>query len=996
MRFTLLTTLMLVNAGLRLFAADPVSFQKPNLVAKYDAPAEVWESEAMPIGNGYMGAMIFGGVKNDLIQVNENTIWSGGPGDNANYNGGHLNTPAINRQNYQRARTALQNKVSEFSANKAAYIGANGTVVTNNYGSEAGTEIETLMNSLKGTKDNFGSYQTLGNIEISYNGVSTPEVVNIQTDCNNTTNASEKVDKLFDGSITTKWFADKGFSGSFPCYIAWEYSSTLSIVSYSLTSGNDTPGRDPKSWKLYGSTTGTNYELIDTQTNVAFEGRRQTKTFTLSATQTYKFFKIEIDGVFAGNNTTSPQLSEIAVELASTGVPDPTNYARVLDIDNAIHTVTYNEGPVNYTREYFMSYPDNVLVVRLTASEAGKISRTFTVSSLHANKSISAAGNVITMTGQPTNHKSFGMKFAQQVKALNTGGSLAIQGNKIVVTGADEVLLLMSASTNYQQSMDDQFNYFSPVDPLVTVGQNISNAASKTYAQLLATHQADYKALYNRMGVNLGNITNVPAKTTNQLLTDFYKTNTSEENLYAEMLYYQFGRYLLISSSRKNTLPANLQGVWAKDLSNAWNADYHTNINVQMNYWLAQQTNLKECHIPMIEYINSLVPRGKVTAKYYHCKPDGSDVRGWVTYHENNVWGNTAPATSGAYYCATANGWLCQDIWEYYQFNKDVTFLEDNYPTLLEAALFWVDNLWRDTRDGSLVANPSYSPEHGEYSLGCASDQGIIRELFDMTIKASEVLGKNTPEIAEIKAAQSKLAGPQIGLNGQFMEWKDEVTRDITGDGGHRHANHLFWLHPGSQIVAGRSAQDDKYAEAMKKALTTRGDGGTGWSKSWKVNFWARLKDGDHAHKMLKEAMTLTYKDNPANIGGVYQNLFDTHPPFQIDGNFGVTSGVTEMLVQSQGGYIELLPALPADWSAGTFKGIKARGNFELNAQWTGSSITSAEITSNSGGDCTIKYPNIKDYTITQRGGGAVSATVINDNTVSFATTTGATYDISK
>jgi len=1000
-QFMSMIIFLLIFNGIK---AQSIDFQKPALIAKYDSSATVWESEALPIGNGYMGAMIYGGVYSDIIQVNEHTLWSGGPGANPNYNGGHLRTPEINKRNLQDVRNALQVKMTDFSKNKAAFIDANGRVVTNNYTEDKefrmlllGRENEDTGNpgktdpnkGITGSDANFGSYQTLGNIEIAYNSVA-GYIINIETDCESTQSA-EAVANLFDNNINTKWYAAGGFK-SLPCYIAWEYPAPYTTKSYSLTSGNDTPGRDPKSWKLYGSNNGSSYTLINEQTNIVFDQRRQTKTFNLAKAETYKYYKIEITAI---QEDMPPQLSEISL-IPNADLPEYTNYSRQLDIDNSIHTISYNEDGTLFSREYFMSYPDNILVIRLKANASGKISRTFSITSPQPNKTITAQGNVITMTGRPTDHRTDALKFAQQVKIINTGGSLSTVEGRIVVENADEVVLLMAAATNYLQSKDNNFNYFSSIDPLTTVQQTMTKASSKTYDQLLLNHQTDYKALYERMGVNLGNIGSAPAKTTDKLLSDYYKTNTAAENLYTEMLFYQFGRYLLISSSRKNSLPANLQGVWAQELHNPWSADYHTNINIQMNYWLTQPTNLSECHYPMFDYINSLVPRGTYTAQHYYCKPDGSpNVRGWVIGHASNVWAHTAPSD---YYWGfnfpTAAGWLCQDIWEYYQFNLDKTFLAEHYNTMLQAALFWVDNLWRDERDGSLVANPSYSPEHGEYSLGASCDQAIIWELFDMVLKASEALGKNTLEVAEIKDAKSKLAGPQIGLGGQFMEWKDETTRDITGDGGHRHVNHLHWLHPGSQIVSGRSAQENLYVEAMKKTLYTRGDEGTGWSKAWKLNFWARLRDGNHAHTLLKSALTLTYADNPANIGGVYQNLFDTHPPFQIDGNFGATAGMTEMLLQSQGDCIELLPALPDVWATGTFKGIKARGNFEVSTKWDSSNITAVEIKSISGNDCVIKYKNIKNYTIKLKGGSTITPTVIDDDKISFKTTAGRIYDI--
>ncbi|MDR0866620.1 MAG: glycoside hydrolase N-terminal domain-containing protein [Candidatus Symbiothrix sp.] len=950
---------------------------------QYDFPAGEWEAEALPLGNGNIGAMVFGDVATDVIQINEHSLWSGGPGKNPNYNGGHAHTAAMVKQNLQSARTALQEKMTLFTENNSAYIDAAGKVVATNYPAENAT-LKSYINNLMGDKTDFGAYQSLSNLNISYTSVTIPEIVNISGDCNNPNNAGEQFPALFDNSLNTKWYADAGFKG-FPCYITWEYKDAFPVSAYTLTSGGDMQARDPKSWNLYGSNDGNAYTLIETRTNVTFPERTQSLQFNLAQTVTYKYFKFEITSSFTAN--TSPQLSEIALENANiAGFPVYTNYSRELDVDNAAASVSYTMDGTNYTRDYFISYPDKVMVIRLAADKPGALSRNIWLTTPQAAGTISVENGVITLQGRPSDQTANGLKFAQEVKVIPAGGTMTVSGNKITVENANEILILSSAATNYQQCMDATFNYFSATSPLTTVQGIINQAVPKTYAQLLANHTTDYKALYDRMSLSLTNALNTNNKTTNQLLAGYKNnTNTTAENLYLEQLYYQYGRYLLISSSRKNGLPANLQGIWAEGLAPPWSADYHTNINLQMNYWLAEQTNLAECHWPVFEYVKSLVPRGKYTAGYYYCKPDGSPVRGWVIHHENNVWGNTGPGTwyEGFYFPAGA-AWMCQDIWEYYQFNQDKAFLEEYYPILLDAALFWVDNLWRDSRDGTLVANPSYSPEHGPYSLGASCDQAIITELFDMVIKASKALNKNTPELNEIKAAKGRLAGPQIGLAGQFMEWKDELQIDITGDGGHRHANHLFWLHPGSQIVAGKSPQDDLYVEAMKKTLNTRGDGGTGWSKAWKINFWARLRDGNHSHKMLEELLkesTLT-------------NLFDTHPPFQIDGNFGATAGMTEMLVQSQGESIELLPALPDTWNAGSFDGLKVRGNFEISANWSDKTLGSVKIVSNSGQNCKVKYPGIKNYAVAKGTGEIITPVIIDDHTISFETTAGTTYII--
>jgi hypothetical protein len=977
----------LLIASVLLFSFWGNAQKAPVLKLQYNFPATDWESEALPIGNGNIGAMLFGGVGIDVIQMNEHSLWSGGPGKNPNYNGGHASTPALAKQNLQNLRKALQDKMAQFTKGQSAYIDATGKVIAADYSAES-TTLQSYINALMGNKTDFGSYQSIGNINIAYPSLVPPEIINITGDCNNPNTSGERFPMLFDGSATTKWFADTGLK-KFPCYIAWQYDIPINVSTYILISGGDVPDRDPKSWNLYGSDDGTTYTIIDSRTNITFSGRNQSVKFTLATSVTYAYFKFEITSTAGSNGTTPPQLSEITLENnnASTS-PDYTNYYRELNIDSAISKMSYTQEGVNYIREYFISHPNNVLVIHLTADKPGSLTRTIYLSTPQTAVNISAENGIITITGKPADHTDKGLKFAQQIKVTTVGGQLKTDNNKLVVENADEILILSSAATNYVQCKDSTFNYFSDQDPLTKVQNTIAGTIQKSYSDLLKTHLNDYQSLYGRMSLSLSGAANLANKTTDLLLTGYKNNaNTAAENLYLEQLYFQFGRYLLISSSRKDGLPANLQGIWAEGLAPPWSADYHTNINVQMNYWLAEQTNLGECHLPIIEYTKSLVPRGEYTASYYYCKSDGSPVRGWVIHHENNIWGNTAPGNwyEGFYFPAAA-GWMCQNIWEYYNFNQDKTFLEEYFPVMLGAALFWVDNLWRDSRDGTLVANPSYSPEHGPYSLGASCDQAIITELFDMVIKSAKILNKDIPEISEIETAKAHLAGPQIGLGGQMMEWKDELQLDISGDNQHRHTNHLFWLHPGSQIVVGRSPQENLYTEAMKNTLNTRGDGGTGWSQAWKINFWARLHDGNRSHTLLENLLkesTLT-------------NLFDNCPPFQIDGNFGAPSGMTEMLLQSQGGYIELLPALPDKWSDGQFKGIKARGNFELSADWTNKMLQSMEIISHSGNVCKIKYEGIMNYTIMQQGGGAVSPTVLGDNFIEFETTPEATYIISK
>ena len=836
-------TAFLVAVSTAASTAAEVSEQpqqtQPPLQAVYTEPAEDWESEATPMGNGFLGAMIFGGVESDRIQLNEHTLWSGGPGADPDYNGGMSDATAEeNKENLMYVRSELQKLMNEFTENNSSYVDDDGNVVSYDYPSLP-QSVTDAIEALKGDKSLYGNYQSIGDIYIDDRSGSTSEA---------------------------------------------------------------------------------------------------------------------------------------------------ENYRRVLDIDNAITTLTYTLDGVEYTREYFVSNPDNFMAIRLTADTEGALNKDIRFTTPQPLGRISVEGDTITMTGRPQDHRADidHLEFALQLKVISDGELEAVNNNIVRVSNANEIIIYMSAGTNYQQCMDDSFDYFSDEIPLDTVSERIQTVSAKDYDDLKQAHIDDYRELYARVTLSLCGATQSD-RSTKFLLSGYRNDITSvSDSRYLEILYYQFGRYLLISSSREGSLPANLQGIWADGLYPPWNSDYHANVNIQMNYWLAESTNLTECHTPMIEYINSLVPRGEITVYMYHCTEDGEDVRGWTTYHENNIWGNTGPAVSEAFYYPAGAAWMCQGIWEYYAFTLDEQFLEDNFDTLLGAALFWVDNLVTDERDGTLVSSPSWSPEHGPYSLGAFSDQAIIWDLFNNTLEAADILGIESSEIGEIQAAFDNLSGPKIGKAGQFQEWKDEITMDITGDYGHRHANHLFALHPGRQVVVGRSEEDDAYADAMRVTLETRGDGGTGWSKAWKINFWARLRDGDHAGVMVNQIL----KES------TYDNLFDAHPPFQIDGNFGATAGMTEMLLQSQGGAVELLPALPSMWADGSVTGLRARGNIEVDINWQDELITTATLQTFSAlEDLEVKGVNIGRATITDSEGNKVKVSRSSDS-ITFDAEEGETYTI--
>lgn len=966
---------------------------QPELELWYALPANDWESEALPLGNGFIGAMIFGGVERDRIQVNEKTLWSGGPGASENYDGGHSRASTeTNRSNLQMARFMLQENMNYFSENNEAYLDSRtGRVVSSDY-PRMSQQLVRHIDSLKGDKTYYGSYQSLGDIIIE--DLNFTPYIRITSNAM-TADAHEGIERIIDGRLDTKWYSSAGlawnYNHPFPIWFLLEHREPKTIDYYELTSANDVENRDPRDWKFYGSNDNQEFILLDTQVDVFFSDRHQTKTFKLDNEVSYKYYKFEILANKSGNHSEGCQISLLEYGLAGEQEnkfeASYSEYKRSLNIDNAIATVEYVQDRVRYFREYFISNPGNIMAIHLTADQKGKLSKRIMIETPQKSTTIAVEGSTITMVGRPSDHGENGLRFAQQVKVISDGGVVEAIDGGVNVENANSIVILMSAGTNYEQSLNTNFNYFSDEDPLIAVKERIVDALSKGYLELKAAHNADYTSLYDSVKLDLGTV-DIPKKPTDRLLAGYNgrtaNPNSTVDDRYLEILYYQFGRYLLISSSRAGSLPANLQGIWADGLRPPWDADYHTNINLQMNYWLAEPTNLSECHLPLIDFINSLVPRGMVTAERYFVTEDGRPVRGWTTFHENNIWGNTAPAVSDAFYFPVGGAWLVQHIWEVYAFSMDEQFLRANFDTMLHAALFWVDNLVTDERDGTLVSSPSWSPEHGPFSLGATQDQAIIWEVFNNTIKASEILGIDTSEVDELRESKARLSPPKIGLAGQFQEWKDEITMDITGDWGHRHVNHLYGLHPGNQFIAGRSEEDDDFLEAMKITLNTRGDGGTGWSKAWKINFWARLRDGDRAHKLVEEIIK----------GSTLNNLFDTHPPFQIDGNFGATAGMTEMLLQSHGGMIELLPAMPEAWDAGSVTGLKARGNVVIDLKWSQSALQLAILKPNVSSELVVRTENISNAIITDSEDNIIVSHKIDQDTITFEAIAGQKYKI--